>query len=74
MSDRLKIDSGTRIPQVFARQRAAFQAAPYPSAAERKAKLRMNEYPIARMFHDSRAQRIYGGADEIMKVLIARTL
>jgi len=34
----------------------------------------MNEYPIARMFRDSRAQRIYGGANEIMKVLIARTL
>ncbi len=34
----------------------------------------MNEYPIARMFRDSRVQRIYGGANEIMKVLIARTL
>jgi len=34
----------------------------------------MNEYPIARMFRDSRAQRIYGGSNEIMKVLIARTL
>ena len=30
--------------------------------------------PIARMFRDSRVQRIYGGANEIMKVLIARTL
>ncbi len=34
----------------------------------------MIEYPIARMFRDSRVQRIYGGANEIMKVLIARTL
>ena len=34
----------------------------------------MSEYPIARMFRDSRVQRIYGGANEIMKVLIARTL
>ena len=34
----------------------------------------MWEYPIARMFRDSRVQRIYGGANEIMKVLIARTL
>jgi len=34
----------------------------------------MNEYPIARMFRDSRVQRIYGGANEIMKVLIARAL
>ncbi len=34
----------------------------------------MNEYPIARLFRDSRAQRIYGGSNEIMKVLIARTL
>jgi acyl-CoA dehydrogenase len=34
----------------------------------------MNEMPIARMWRDSRVQRIYGGANEIMKVLIARTL
>jgi acyl-CoA dehydrogenase len=34
----------------------------------------MNEYSIARMFRDSRVPRIYGGANEIMKVLIARTL
>ncbi len=34
----------------------------------------MAEYPIARMFRDSRVQRIYGGTNEIMKVLIARTL
>jgi len=34
----------------------------------------MNEMPIARMWRDSRVQRIYGGANEVMKVLIARTL
>ncbi len=34
----------------------------------------MSEYPIARMFADSRVQRIYGGATEIMKDLIARKL
>jgi acyl-CoA dehydrogenase len=34
----------------------------------------MNEYPIARMWKDARVQRIYGGTNEIMKVLIARTL
>jgi acyl-CoA dehydrogenase len=34
----------------------------------------MNEYPIARMFRDARVQRIYGGTNEIMKVLIARSL
>ena len=34
----------------------------------------MNEYPIARMFRDARVERIYAGANEIMKVVIARTL
>ena len=34
----------------------------------------MNEYPIGRMFRDTRVQRIYGGTNEIMKLLIARTL
>ena len=34
----------------------------------------INEYPIARMYANSRVQRIYGGSNEIMKVLIARTL
>jgi acyl-CoA dehydrogenase len=34
----------------------------------------MSEYPIARMFRDSRVQKIYGGTNEVMKVLIARTL
>ena len=31
----------------------------------------MMEYPIARMFIDSRAQKIYAGANEVMKELIA---
>jgi len=34
----------------------------------------MTEYPIARMFADARVQRIYGGANEVMKDLIARKL
>ena len=34
----------------------------------------MLEYPIAQMYRDARAQRIYGGSNEIMKVLIARSL
>jgi alkylation response protein AidB-like acyl-CoA dehydrogenase len=34
----------------------------------------INEYPIAQLFRNSRVQRIYGGTNEIMKVLIARTL
>jgi acyl-CoA dehydrogenase len=34
----------------------------------------MREYPIARMYVDARAQRIYGGANEIQKELIARSL
>jgi len=34
----------------------------------------MLEYPIARMYADARAQKIYGGSNEIMKELIARTL
>ena len=34
----------------------------------------MAEYPIARMYADARVQKIYGGANEIMKDLIARSL
>jgi len=34
----------------------------------------MTEYPIARLYADARVQRIYGGANEIMKELIARKL
>ena len=32
------------------------------------------EYPIAHIWADSRVQRIYGGANEVMKELVARTL
>jgi acyl-CoA dehydrogenase len=32
------------------------------------------EYPVARAFVDARIQRIYGGANEIMKEVIARSL
>jgi alkylation response protein AidB-like acyl-CoA dehydrogenase len=34
----------------------------------------MMEYPIARLYADSRVQMIYGGTNEIMKELIARSL
>jgi acyl-CoA dehydrogenase len=34
----------------------------------------MDEYPISRMYRDSRVQRIYAGTNEIMKVVIARSL
>jgi acyl-CoA dehydrogenase len=34
----------------------------------------MNEYLVCRLFADSRVQRIYGGANEIMKELISRSL
>ncbi len=34
----------------------------------------MDEYPIARMYKDARVARIFGGANEIMKILIARML
>ncbi len=34
----------------------------------------MMEYPIAQMYVNGRVQRIYGGANEIMKELISRTL
>lgn len=34
----------------------------------------MREYPIARMYMDSRGQKIYGGANEVMKEIIARQL
>jgi acyl-CoA dehydrogenase len=32
------------------------------------------EYPIARLYVDSRVQRIYGGASEVMKEIVARSL
>lgn len=34
----------------------------------------MMEYPIAKLYADARVQKIYGGTNEIMKMLIARTL
>jgi acyl-CoA dehydrogenase len=34
----------------------------------------MEEYPISRMYRDARVMRIYAGTNEIMKVLIARSL
>ena len=34
----------------------------------------IREYPIAHLFVDSRVQRIYGGANEIMKEIIARSI
>ncbi|MFA5122006.1 acyl-CoA dehydrogenase family protein [Zavarzinia sp.] len=34
----------------------------------------MMEYPIARLYADARIQKIYGGANEVMKDIIARAL
>ena len=34
----------------------------------------INDYPIARMYRDARIQKIYGGTNEIMKVVIGRSL
>ncbi|MEL7487716.1 MAG: acyl-CoA dehydrogenase family protein, partial [Pseudomonadota bacterium] len=34
----------------------------------------MMEYPIAHAYADARVQKIYGGTNEIMKELIARSL
>ena len=34
----------------------------------------MDEYPISQMYRDARVQRIYAGTNEIMKVVIARSL
>ncbi len=34
----------------------------------------MLEYPIAQMYIDARVQKIYGGANEVMKEIIARSL
>ena len=34
----------------------------------------MNDYPIARLYADTRVGRIYGGSSEVMKELIARAM
>jgi alkylation response protein AidB-like acyl-CoA dehydrogenase len=34
----------------------------------------MWEYPVARMWADARVQRIYGGTNEIMKLVVSRAL
>lgn len=34
----------------------------------------MNEYAISRMWRDARVERIYGGTNEIMKIVISRSL
>ena len=34
----------------------------------------MTEYTVGKLYGDARVQRIYGGTNEIMKVLIARSL
>ncbi|HEY2719180.1 MAG TPA: acyl-CoA dehydrogenase family protein, partial [Solirubrobacteraceae bacterium] len=34
----------------------------------------MTEYPIARAWADARVTRIYGGANEIMKEIVGRSL
>jgi acyl-CoA dehydrogenase len=34
----------------------------------------MNEYPIARLYADTRVNRIYGGTSEVMKMIIAKSM
>jgi acyl-CoA dehydrogenase len=34
----------------------------------------MNEYPIARIFRDARIDRVHGGASEVMRLIVGRTL
>jgi alkylation response protein AidB-like acyl-CoA dehydrogenase len=34
----------------------------------------MSEYPIARAWADARVTRIYGGASEVMKEIVARSM
>ena len=43
-----------------------------PAAARR---LRLHaEYPIARLYADTRVTRIYGGTSEVMKTIIAKDM
>ncbi len=34
----------------------------------------MTEYPIARLYADARVTRIFGGSNEVMKMIVARTM
>ena len=34
----------------------------------------INDYPIARMYRDSRVTRIFGGSNEVMKMVISRSM
>jgi alkylation response protein AidB-like acyl-CoA dehydrogenase len=34
----------------------------------------MNEYTIARLWRDARVTRIFGGTNEIMKLVVARSI
>ena len=34
----------------------------------------INEYPIARLYADTRVSRLYGGTSEIMRTIIAKSL
>jgi acyl-CoA dehydrogenase len=34
----------------------------------------MDEYPISRLYRDARISRIYGGSNEIMRMIIAKSL
>ena len=34
----------------------------------------MREYPIARLYADARVTRIYGGTNEVMKEIIAKSM
>ncbi|HTJ72153.1 MAG TPA: acyl-CoA dehydrogenase family protein, partial [Actinospica sp.] len=34
----------------------------------------INEYPIARLYADTRVSRLYGGTSEIMRTIVAKSL
>ena len=34
----------------------------------------MDDYPISRLYSDARISRVFGGSNEIMRMLIARTM